>query len=383
MTLQPEIPESVPEWDTEPDMEMITDKGILDETDISDDRANPLSGITRMSRQLKPEKEYLIRKCPEFVSTGFSTLDKLLGGGLTSNLIVLGAISSLGKSTLLLQMAQNIAPRKPVLFFSLEMSAYRHAEKSVIRQLHLNAKKKGLPEPSPNLLTNPELISKLDEGEWNELKSAIDAFNTNTQQLFILDRSQDPEPFNVLKIRRCVMEFYRRTGTMPVVIVDYLQLLRSNDSSYSGTERQLVDYNVAVLWRMAHFMGGGTPVVVISSINRESYSKPISFAAFKESGGIEFSADIVLGMQYRNVGADTFNLEQAIQENPRKLELVLLKNRYGPSQEKCYLDFEPAYSNFTEVAKEKAGIQPSVTQEKPAGTAGRRSNSSKSYLDNM
>lgn len=335
----------------------------------------------RISDKILPDKAHLIRNCPEFVKTGFPSLDKLLGGGLTPNLIVLGAISSLGKSTFILQMAQNIAPHRPVLYFSLEMAAYRLAEKSVIRRLYLSARAGGRPAPDPQLLTSAGKLSRLEGEEWNNLASAISAFREDTQELYIIDQDSDPEPFTVQKIERYVQRFYDEMHVMPVVVVDYLQLLRSGEVNYAGTERQLVDHNIAALWRLAHFKGNGTPVIVISSINRESYAKELSFSAFKESGGIEFSADIVLGMQYRNVGKKEFDIREAVQKTPRELELVLLKNRYGPGGVSCQLDFLPAYSHFAEAEEnETLGSAPPSAPSAPAKAARPRRSSRKSAI---
>lgn len=311
----------------------------------------------RISRRMKPDINALIENCPKFIKTGFPELDALLGGGLTPNLFVLGAISSLGKSTFLLQMAQNIALERPVLYFSLEMSAYRHAEKAVMRQLHLDIKgKKDVPQPDAGLLTDAEKLGQLDPDMKGYLVDAVKTFNERTENLYIIDREGEAEPFTAQRIEQYIHDFYydmpEEQHMMPVVIVDYLQLLRSQNPNYSGTERQLVDESIAKLWHIAHFAGHvGTPVIVISSINRDSYAKPISFSAFKESGSIEFSADIVLGMQYRNVGQPDFDFHTEVAKDARELELVLLKNRYGPGQVSCYFNFEPAYSNFEEVEK--------------------------------
>lgn len=324
-----------------------------------------------MSEQIIPDKSFLAENCPEFVSTGFERLDGLLGGGLTPNLIVLGALSSLGKSTLLLQMAQSIASGKPVLYFSLEMTAYRLAEKAVMRQLYLDALADNAAAPDARLLTNSEQIRKLGTAEWQRLKNAIASFRKNTKHLYVIDRSVYSGTFTVERVKEYVDAFIKTEGQAPVVIVDYLQLLRSGDKNSSLTERQLVDHNISTLWQLAHSKEHSTPVIAISSINRESYKQPISFSAFKESGGIEFSADIVFGLQYRSIekkGKD-FNLKEESSKDVRELELVLLKNRYGPSQKSVLLDFTAAYNHFSEVGKEASSKpKPAASESVPASS---------------
>lgn len=76
-------------------------------------------------------------------------------------------------------------------------------------------------------------------------------------------------------------------------------------------------------------------ILLISALNRYSYNKEISLESFKESGSIEYSADVILGMQYQGIekskgkGTVPFSLDDAKNRNPRQLELSLLKMRYG------------------------------------------------------
>lgn len=74
------------------------------------------------------------------LGTGFPGLDGLLGGGISPGVLVLGAISNLGKSTWVLQIAQHVAAEgNPVLYFSLEMPRIRVASKAVSRQIFVDA----------------------------------------------------------------------------------------------------------------------------------------------------------------------------------------------------------------------------------------------------
>ena len=92
-----------------------------------------------------------------------------------------------------------------------------------------------------------------------------------------------------------------------------------------------------------------------------AFSRSIFFESFKESGGIEYSADVLLGLQLAIMNDDLFNQEKKIKEkrervraakaeNPRKIELVCLKNRYGRSSFKnpVLFDYYPEYDLFLE-----------------------------------
>lgn len=311
-------------------------------------------------------KEGMKRSKSFRISTGFKNLDRLIQDGLSAELIVLGAISSLGKSTFALQMAQQISAQKindihiPVIYFSLEMSKENISLKLSSRTAfemvkkgadYLAAKKKAL--------STSELSGKYAvEGERELLRdAALAKCGEETQSLYIIERDKDNLSFSADSIAETVSEFISENhGLRPVVFVDYLQILSSANNSYgTKNERQIVDENITRLWLLAKEKN--IPVFVISSVNRESYNKPISFAAFKESGAIEFTADVVLGMQFSAVrGMDkaslkAFSADAEKQNDPRRLEIVVLKQRYGRcgSDVFCRFNYYPAYSCFEEV----------------------------------
>ena len=91
-------------------------------------------------------------------------------------------------------------------------------------------------------------------------------------------------------------------------------------------------------------------VVGISSLNRMSYNDVITMGAFKESGAIEYSADVLIGLQLAGVGADKFDVVRAKQENPRKIEIKVLKNRNGPVVPSYLMHYYPADNLFVEAS---------------------------------
>ncbi len=299
------------------------------------------------------------------IPTGFGNLDRLIQGGLGAELVVLGAISSLGKSTFALQMAQQIAARKagdghiPVLYFSLEMSKANVILKMAGRTAFEMAKKdSAYPAARKKALSSSEISGRYAvSGEKEQLMdTALAKCAEDTGSLFIIERDREHLSFSAESIAETVNEFMaENNGIRPVVFVDYLQILSSANNAYgTKNERQIVDENITRLWLLAKEKN--IPVFVISSVNRESYNKPISFAAFKESGAIEFTADVVLGMQFSAVREmdkaqlKSFNADSEKQNDPRRLEIIVLKQRYGMcgSDVFCRFNYYPAYSYFEE-----------------------------------
>ena len=111
------------------------------------------------------------------------------------------------------------------------------------------------------------------------------------------------------------------------MVVDYLQILTPRDPTGRFSDKQIVDDNVRELCKMRDQMG--VIILLISALNRVSYNRPITLNSFKESGSIEYSADVILGMQYQDINRKYFSLDAAKARRPRELELTVLKMRYG------------------------------------------------------
>ena len=104
-------------------------------------------------------------------------------------------------------------------------------------------------------------------------------------------------------------------------------------------------------------------VLVISSLNRANYLTPIDFSSFKESGGIEYTADVIWGLQLSVMNGELFDKDsklkakrEAVKEakiaNPRDIELVCLKNRYGISSYTCRFKYYAKFDYFRALIEE-------------------------------
>lgn len=275
--------------------------------------------------------------------TGFLQFDKL-AGGLYPGLYVLGAISSLGKTTFVQQIADNVAAAgKPVLFFSLEMSRLEMASKSISR--------KTAQIDFDNAVSSLKIRAGVTSRTVQEATEAyINAIGDNMQ---IIEGGFDTTVDSITEYTRAFIE--QHENRKPVVIVDYLQIIQGKQK---GTVREAIDYNVVELKRLSRALD--VPVIVISSINRGNYLLPIDFESFKESGGIEYTADVVLGMQLacldddpifqkdKDIMAKREAIKAAKAANPRKIRLVCLKNRYGRPDWTITYQYYPQFDYFRE-----------------------------------
>lgn len=281
-----------------------------------------------------------------YLKTGFDNLDKELGA-LYAGLYVVGGISSVGKTTFVHQMADQLAQQgEHVIFFSLEQSSMEMVSKSLARHTARNG--------TTNAVKGIQIRKGEIVVETNEtLQNAVMEFSLYADRVSIVEGNFDT---NVDTMRKIVEKYIKDNGVKPIVFVDYLQIIPApTDKRLSDKEK--IDYNITQLKRMSREFN--IPVITISSINRNNYLKPIDFESFKESGGIEYSADVVLGLQLEVIRAKIFNgkekddiakkrayIAKAKQERVRQIELVCLKNRNGNPSFTCKFHYHPQFDFY-------------------------------------
>lgn len=272
-------------------------------------------------------------------STGFKELDKKING-VYPGLYVLGAISSLGKTTYIHQLADQMASRgEKIIFFSLEQSRFELVAKSISRRTFLINPREA--KTSLAIMQNTNIADITIE--------AVRDYQEIANNSIIVEGNFD---MTVKSIRNYVESYINTTGNKPVVILDYLQILRPINDRW--TEKQQVDFNVSELKRISR--DNDIPIFIICSFNRENYSTTVDFTSFKESGAIEYGADVVMGLQLEvmeqltgDVNKKREQINKAKSETPRKVQLIGLKNRNGRSYFKCSYRFYPGYNYFEEL----------------------------------
>jgi replicative DNA helicase len=278
------------------------------------------------------------------VPTGFRKLDEALGNGLHDELYIIGGIPSVGKTSFVLQMIDQIAEKeREVLFFTLETSALHVVAKSVSRYA---AASMGKPSAAAkNAITVRDMLysdryERLSERGKGDLRAAVANYITACgNHVSIIDNALT----SPTTIRARVREFIRETKSKPVVAVDYLQILAGEERL---SEKQNLDNAVRELKSLS--ASEGIPVIAISSFNRSSYNTPTTMESFKESGGVEYTADVLLALQYRAVGNKDFNLLTEKGRSPRQVELVVLKDKNGEGSARIDYAFYSKYGMFVE-----------------------------------
>lgn len=279
------------------------------------------------------------------ISTGFPMLDEVLDGGLYEGLYIVGAISSLGKTTLVTQIADQVASKgHDVLIFSLEMARSEVMAKSISRHTIMEVLQTGGDTKNAKTVrgvTAGKRYEKYSNTEKELITNAVQAYSGYAKHIYITEGVGD---LGVQQIRETVEKHTRYTGNTPLVIVDYLQILAP--ANERATDKQNTDKAVMELKRISRDFK--TPVIGISSFNRDNYNNAVSMQAFKESGAIEYSSDILIGLQLKGAGGKDFDPTEAKKKNPREIELVILKNRNGQTGAKVPFEFYPMFNYFVE-----------------------------------
>lgn len=324
------------------------------------------------------EKEAVLYSLPDFIkdiqesknspffSTGFWELDSILDGGLYAGLYIVGAISSLGKTTFCLQIADQIAASgQDVLIFSLEMARNELIAKSVSRHTFQKVLEDG--GDKKNAKTTRGILTgkrypKYSQAERELIQSSIASYGEYGDKIFITEGIGN---VGIEEIRNKVQKHIKLTGKAPVVLIDYLQIIAPSD--IRATDKQNTDKAVLELKRLSRDCN--IPVIGISSFNRDNYTAPVNLASFKESGAIEYSSDVLIGLQYDGMdyregekdGNRIKRIREVIREaeqqgrsgEAQKIQVKVLKNRNG-SKGDTVLDFYPMFNYFREDLNEEA-----------------------------
>lgn len=343
---------------------------------LTADRAGFIAAVQRAQAQTtaRPDnvKDYIERLMTGEIEsfkeagnrkTGFPNLDEQ-AGGLFSGLYVIAAISSLGKTSFALQLADQLAAAgTDVIFFSLEQSRLELVSKSLARITAQNDISTAVSSLSIRRGYLPEQV----------LQAADDYAERIGERLSIVEGNFDCD---VSYIGDYTRKYIKRTGCRPVLVLDYLQILQG-DPDKRQTAKEQVDFTVTELKRLSRELN--ITIFAISSINRSNYLTPVDFESLKESGGIEYTCDCLYGLQLQCLNEDLFSDPKALLKDkrarvkeekaadPRRIELVCLKNRYGISSFSCYFDYFPAHDLFV-----PGKCEPGSEPYRPQKRAGRK-----------
>ncbi|WP_046212392.1 replicative DNA helicase [Paenibacillus wulumuqiensis] len=238
------------------------------------------------------------------IPTGFIDLDKMTAGFQRSDLIIVAARPSVGKTAFALNIAQNVAVRakETVAIFSLEMSAAQLVQRMICAEANLDA--------------NAMRTGDFKEEDWMKLTMGIASLSE--AEIYI----DDTPGITVSEIRAKCRRLKKEKG-LGMIVIDYLQLISGRGKAGENRQQEVseISRTLKQIARELH-----VPVIALSQLSRgveQRQDKRPMMSDLRESGSIEQDADIV-SFLYRD---DYYNQET---EKKNIIEIIIAKQRNGP-----------------------------------------------------
>ena len=237
--------------------------------------------------------------------TGFTELDHLTAGLQKSDLILVAARPSMGKTAFTLNIAAHVVlrAREPVAFFSLEMSKEQLVQRLLCSEGRIDSQRLR--------------VGELEEKECGDL---IDTANRLSAAPLYID---DTPSITVMELRSKARRLKAEHG-LSLIVIDYLQLMQGRASKNGDNRQQEISEISRSLKALARELN--VPVIALSQLSRSVESRQVKrpmLSDLRESGSLEQDADIVMFL-YRE---DYYDPET---ENKNITEVIIAKHRNGP-----------------------------------------------------
>ncbi|WP_138159810.1 replicative DNA helicase [Peptoniphilus catoniae] len=259
------------------------------------------------------------------LTTGFIDLDKKLSGLQKSDLILLAARPSMGKTALMVNIATNAAikGKASVAVFSLEMSKNQLVQRIISSMSHVDLQK--------------VISGNLNEEEWLRIINTMPILSEMDIEI------DDTAGISPLELKAKCRSLINRKKKLDLVVIDYLQLMQMGARIESRQQEiSAISRNLKAIAKELE-----VPVIALSQLSRSpearSDHRPI-LSDLRESGAIEQDADIVMFL-YRD---EYYNKEES--ENPNVGELIIAKHRNGPTGT-VELVFKKEFTKFLSMEK--------------------------------
>jgi len=284
-----------------------------------------LTPISEIIKRYYDHVEFLVEHRDQTlgVPTGFTALDKLLGGLQPSDLVIIAARPGVGKTSLAVSIALNAALKNNavVAMFTLEMSAEQLAQRMISSQAGIDSQRLRL--------------GSIEDVEWEQFTHVSGVLSKTA---IFVDDTPSPSPMEIrTKARRLAAEY-----DLDLIIVDYLQLMQGGDRR-SENRVQEISYISRALKALARELN--VPIVALSQLSRAVESrqdkKPV-LSDLRESGSIEQDADVVMFI-YRD------EMYREDTSRPNVADIIVAKHRNGPTAT-ISLHFEPSLTRFGNLA---------------------------------
>ncbi len=273
----------------------------------------------------KIEKLYESKGGLTGLPSGFKDLDKLTSGLQPSDLILVAARPSMGKTAFTLNIATHVAvhENKSVAFFSLEMSKEQLVQRMLCSEGGIDSQRLR--------------VGELEENDWEKLINAADQLSR--APIYI----DDTAGITVMELRSKARRL-KAEHDLQLIVIDYLQLMQGRSSKNSDNRQQEISEISRSLKALARELN--VPVIALSQLSRSVESRQVKkpmLSDLRESGSLEQDADIVMFL-YRE---DYYDPET---ENKNITDVIIAKHRNGPV-DTIQLFFHKQFTKFADLSR--------------------------------
>lgn len=294
--------------------------------------------------QYLSEREKCVYTC---IPTGIPSLDSLLDGGFYPGLYVFCGQSQMGKTTLLNQITSNIARerRSDILQFCLEMKQSEMISKALSAETYRTGGKalalqyRVIHDGTRLRAVTPEQRANFDK--------AVAEYRQYSRRII---RKSSLGIVTIDEIEKETKKYIEAIEKAPIVIVDYLQVVQSDD--HRLTEKQIIDRSMLRLKKLSQ--DNNAVVIIISSLNRNGYGEDLKMSSMNGSSSIEYFADFAFGLQVPN-GTSEKDAEKMLENPVRPAEIKVLKDRFCGGKVRTTLTFLASYNTFVDSQQEIVG----------------------------
>ena len=274
------------------------------------------------------------------ISTGYYRLDDLTSGWQNSDLVIIAGRPAMGKTAFALSMAKNIAAdqRRPMAFFSLEMSGVQLTNRLISNVCEISGKK--------------ILNGQLDRDEWDRFDKRIR--NLLDAPLYI----DDTPGLSVFELRTKAMRLVRE-HKIELIMIDYLQLMNANGMRFNNRQEEVSTISRSLKGLAKEL---NIPIIALSQLNRGvegregPEGKRPQLSDLRESGAIEQDADMVVFV-HRPEYYHLYESTDGTIDYRGKAEIIIAKHRKGAT-DIVMLNFRGEYTRFENVEDSTLGDLP-------------------------
>ncbi len=293
---------------------------------LHEEEFKPISGplrsiINRIDRAMETGKA-------EFgVSTGFPSLDKLICGYVPGNFVLVGARTSMGKTSFGIGSAIRVARQGiPVLYVTIEMTAEEVTRRAIAAVGGIPLRwTQGIP---------------LNEEDYQKVTDAMERLTS-----LPIDFVEATGSFGVASLRSNLHRASQKHGRPPIVFIDYLQIMHTESKEYRALDLTRLARDVKITTKSFNTTGIGFSQIN-QAVDKRENKRPM-IGDFSDSSGLANEADVAVAL-YRDEYYKAREENRA--EDPSSVaEIIVLKNRNGPLGT-VEVGWEGAYTRFAEVA---------------------------------